>query len=651
MALLFCALGVACLVAAVRLPARASAREPGIGAGFLLLAMAYTGLWSDFQTRFRAGADPVQDAWVLSTVTKNLLERPGRLFDGNVFHPSYDSVLYADPLLGPALLVLPLRALTDSPAALYNAALLLGLALASYGFYRLGLHLTGEPAAALLAGIAIPYTAQQMHHLKLSHLPYLSIEGFPFLLLGLLKLFERPGPGPALLTALGFAFQAGTDGYYAFCSAGLALLVAAWGWRRLLDRRLVAWAALAAVSGSALVLPYVLGFRRLSAEAQMSRGLDWSLAYSTDLKTSLWRSDALLYRGLLDGPNPSQGGPLFPGLLVAGLALFGLRRGARAHVRLLALVAAVFFLLSLGPELRFGGESIAPLPFKLLFEHVPFFNAMRHPTTLAVPALMAVSLLAVLGLHSLGWARRPAALSLVLAAAVAETLPPEPERHDRGSQLPAVYAYLKTQPPGAILELPFSGNYDYEWWAIRHRMPIVNGELGFEPRWFAELHFLIGKEWERRPPHQDMEGWRSLSFLKGQVPLRYLVLHRGVSGYLATNVEATRRTFELLQATADGARVYRVRRGGLGPELRRRFRDDQLGSGRLLTTIGGPEGTAVQAWLGDVPLGERALSPEPREIVWSFPKSAVPRRALATLRLAAADGQARFELFDVEPLP
>lgn len=648
MAIALALAGALCLVAAALLAKRPAARDAIVFAGYLILALAYSGLWSDFATRFRAGNDPIQDAWVLSTVTSNALSQPLRLFDGNVFFPSYDSVLYADPLLGPAALVLPLRALTDNPALLYNTALLLGLALAGFGFFRLGLHLTGDPRAALLAGITVPYTAQQMHHLAHGHLPYLSIAGFPVLILGLLLLFEKPGPGPALLTGLAFAFQAGTDGYYAFSSAFLSLLVALWGVRRLRDPKLLLWAGVSAAIGVALILPYVRGFSGLKQEAEMSRGLDWSLAYSTDLATSLFRSDALLYRGLLDGPNPSKGGPLFPGLLVLGLAGFAVARVRDSHVRLLLLVIGVFFLLSLGPELRFGGRSLFPLPFKLLFERVPLFNAMRHPTTLALPALMALSLLAVLGLSALGWARRTAVLAALLALAVAETLTETPSRLNRGYQLPEAYAFLKSQPAGAILELPFEGNYGYEWWAIQHRMPIVNGELGFEPRWYAALHHLINREWDRRPPHQDMEDWRSVAFLKGQIPLRYLILHRGVSGYVGTNIEATRRTFERLHATADGAVIYRVRRGGVGPELRRRFRDDQLQGGRIVTRIRGPEGTAVIALINDVVLGQRALTPQAVDIEWSLPPEAVEERALSTFTLRALSG-APFELLDIEP--
>jgi hypothetical protein len=338
-------------------------------------------------------------------------------------------------------------------------------------------------------------------------------------------------------------------------------------------------------------------------------------------------------------------------LLVAGLALVALRRVRGPQTRLLLLIAAFFFVLSLGPELRFFGRSLFPLPFKLLFERVPLFNAMRHPTTLALPALMAVSLLAVLGLHALGWARRTGALAALLAVAVAETLTATPARIDRGAVLPEPYVFLKSQPAGALLELPFAGNYAYEWWAIRHGMPIVNGELGFEPRWYAELYHLIEREWDRRPPHQDMEDWRSVAFLKGQVPLRYLILHRGASGFVRTNVDATPRSFERLHAAADGSIVYRVRRGGSGVELRRRFRDDQLGGGTIVTRLRGREGSVVMAWLNDVALGERALTEEAADVTWSLPPQAVEPRAVNTFRLRAVDGSTRFELLDVEAGP
>jgi hypothetical protein len=164
------------------------------------------------------------------------------------------------------VLVLPLRPFTDNPVLLFNAALLAGLTLTGYGFYRAGVRLTGGRGAALLAGIAVPYTAQQMYHLGLAHLPYLSIAWFPFLILSLLWLLDRPGPWPALATGVTFALQAGTDGYYAFCSVFLAVLTAVWQWRRFREPKTWLWTSAAAALGTVLLLPYVLGFSSLKEE-------------------------------------------------------------------------------------------------------------------------------------------------------------------------------------------------------------------------------------------------------------------------------------------------------------------------------------------------------------------------------------------------
>jgi hypothetical protein len=630
------------LAAVHRFSDRPRVREALVGLAFAVLAVLHSGVWSRVATEFRAGNDPIQDAWVLSTVTHNLLTRPFRLFDGNLFHPSYDSVLFADPLLGPAALVLPLRAFTDNAALLYNAALLIGLTLAGYGFYRLALRLWGDAPAALLAGFVVPYSAQQMHHLELAHIPYLSIAGFPFLMLGLLELMERPRAGAAVLTGLAFAWQAGTDGYYAFACVFLSLIVAAWGWRRFREGRTWTWCTAAAAIGGLLILPYVRGFARLRAEADLSRGLDWALRYSTDLGISLFRSHSLLWHRVLAGPE-LPGGPLFPGIVVLTLAGIGIYRGPGRYRTLLLGIVAFFFVLSLGPELRVGGRSLFPLPFGLLSSHLPFFNAMRHPITFTLPATMALALLAASGLAKSGLGARPAALGAVLLLVIGETLVPRPPRQDRGRELPEAYVFLQQQPRGGVLELPFEGNYTYQWWAIRHHLPLINGETGFEPKRYAQLHHLITKEWDRKPAHQDMEGWTSLGFLKGQFPIRYLVLHPNTDGYMRSHVDATPSTFELLRETAAGDRVYRVRRGGKGATLKRRFRDDALRGATLRAIVSGPAGATLVATLNDAPLGTSELSPDAREVRWAIGEAALVR-GLNTVELAAASDGAPVEL-------
>lgn len=617
-------------------------REALIVAFYAGLSVVYTGLWSDWTTRCLAGVDPVQDALVVHTVSRQLLFEPGQLFEGVPFFPSHKSILYADPLLGAAVLVLPIRPFTDNPVLLFNVALLAGLTLTGYGFYRLGLRLSGDRGAALLAGIAVPFTAQQMYHLGLAHLPYLSIAWFPFLILSLLWLLDRPSPGSALATGVTFALQAGTDGYYAFCSVFLAILTAAWRWRAFRELKTWIWVGVAAAIGTVLLLPYVTGFAALKGEATMHRGIDWSLEWSTDLACNLFQSQAYLWRGILDAPSYSKGGPLFPGLTVLVFAALGLRRPRGPYVAWLAAIVVFFFVLSLGPELRFRGAALIPvaMPYRFFWDHVPFFDAMRHPTTFAVPGVMGLALLATLGLARSGLTRRAGLLALVLAAMVAETLTPPPRRDDRGP-LPEAYRFLATQPPGAILDLPLDLASTWQWWAIYHQRPIVNGQLGFEPDLYVRLDRLIRREWARKPAGQDMEDWSSVRLLKAQVPITYLILHTraGLSGYLTSNVDASRRAFELIHESPEGDRVYRVRRGGRAAVLRRHFRDDQVAAGRLTAVVSGTEpGAMLRVEWNDELLEERPLGAEPEPVEWALAAGRV-RYGINRLVLKTAAGE------------
>src|SRR5262249_35897744 len=157
------------------------------------------------------------------------------------------------------------------------------------------------------------------------------------------------------------------------------------------------------------------------------------------------------------------------------------------RVRLLALIASVFFVLCLGPELRIFGRSLLPLPFATLFAHVPLFDAMRHPVTFATPFLMALGLLAAGGLAFSGVGRRPLVLAAILTVAAAETLHPAPIRVELPSARPEAYAWLAAQPRGPVLELPFD-DHVYQLRAIAHGLPLVNGACGsYEPPRYGAL--------------------------------------------------------------------------------------------------------------------------------------------------------------------
>jgi len=619
-------------------------REALILAGFTLMALLRTGLTRELGSRFFVGVDAVQDVWILNWVTSHFLHDRSQLFEGNNYFPSHDAILLCDPLLGPAALVTPLRFFTSNPVFLYNAAVLLVLVGASWGFYRLAWKLSGDRWAALLAGFAIPYLPQQTHHMI--HLNLLTLAGFPFLLLGLLELLERPRPAAALLTGVAFAFQAGTSGYWAFCCTFLCLVVAAWSWPSF--RRPAVWvhAAAAAAIAAMLLAPYVAGFLRHQADADLTRPPETAAGYSVDLGHGLFLSNAYLWRAV----SPGGGLSLFPGLVVLGLAGYGALRSRSPYRSLLLTIAAVFFFISLGPELRVFGHVLLPLPFAWLHEHVPLFSAIKHPVTFGEIAVIALTLLAALGLAASGLARSPLALTLMVLLSAAETWAPVPRREARGSTLPDVYRYLLAQPRGAVLELPFESESEHQWWSIHHGLQLVNGMAAFEPAWHVDVVQRIGREWRQAPGGQDMEDWSSLKILKGRVPFRYLVLHPDASGYVRANIEATRSTFEPIYDAADGSRIYRVRLGGSGPMLRRRFREDQFPAGRLTAKVRGPADGVLAVAVNGTPIARERLGPDWREVVWPVPKTALARGLnLVTLQLEGAAPGSAFELYDLSP--
>ena len=609
--------------------------EAGVFAAFLLLAAIETGIFANLGSQAFAGPDPIIDIWTLHWVATHLLADPVRLFDGNVFFPVHDAVLFSDPLLGPALLVQPLLPFTSNPVLLYNTAALLALALTSHGCWRLARAIGADGVSALVPAIAVPYCAHQVHHL--THLNLMAICGLPWLLLALLRLVERPGWRTAAAAGLAFAWQAGTSGYQAYTCAALSLTVAAWAFRAFARPRTIAWTSIAVLLAALVLAPYLVGFARVRATQGMERPVEDIVAHSLSVPEDLVRSPAYVWRRAL----PVSGDSAFPGLAVLGLAAVGVARVRDSYVRLLLLVAGVFLALSLGPYLVVGGRPVMPLPYVLLHEHVPWLGAGRHPSTFVVGTLLAIGLLAGRGLSALLVAVPIRAFILVLV--FVETLSPAPKRVDRGP-LPEAYVWLAGHGAEAVAELPFDDD-PRQFWAAYHGLCTTNGISPYAPTDHMELAQRIGHEW-RRDPAGSLEGMASLAIFKRRVPVTHLVLNPGRPPGMVRNVEATSGTFTLLHVAPDGARIYRVRRGGAGPLIRRAFREEQLRGGTLEVKLRAPAVPVV------VRLNGTELRPTPGEAL--LVRAVVPDRLLEhdanQVEIAALDGASIVTLEDVSVL-
>jgi hypothetical protein len=589
-------------------------------AACLMAAALQTGIATDFGTHLYIGPDAAQDVWALNWVTAHL-HQPSQTFEGSQYFPSRFSVLYCDPLLGPAVLVAPLRLLGANPIALYNAACVLVFALTGYASYRLALRLWGSWPAALLAAVLIAQAPPFLAHR--GHLNLVTIGGLPLVILGLLNLFEKPRLPVAVLTGLALGLQAATSGYYALIGAALAALLCAIRWRDAVRPRTASCVAAVALVAAVVVAPYVYGFLHLGREeTSVDRELSEVQHYSVDVPHSFLRTQSVLWQHVLGSAYEE---PMWPGLALPILALIGLRRPWDANVKLLAIVGAAFFVLALGPELTLFGRRTIPLPFAAL-RALPFVGTVKHPNTFMVPVWIVGGLLAARGLTRLRLP--PPATFAILAFAALETTNAWPRREPRPLEAPPEYHLLDGEPAGAMLELPSDIEPDRyaQWASIFHGRPTVNGNGAFCPESYNRLFRVIRKEWDVKEPAPQQRS-EAFSYLLSRYPIRYVLARRGTPGHIVRNLDATPAAFELLREAADGARLYRVHNGGRGRALRRWLRADQL-RGPVAATLRGAPGARFRLTLHAhderaAVLDERALTGAVETLTWRVPPERV----------------------------
>ncbi len=244
---------------------------------------------------------------------------------------------------------------------------------------------------------------------------------------------------------------------------------------------------------------------------------------------------------------------LFLGLTTMVLAAFGSVLALRRHdptIRAYLWTGVIVLLFAFGPVLQFSTSTGAPLisgpynpnaaqsyppatpmPWLLAYYALPGFKGLRVPARLIGVLLMVLTLLAAYGVAWLqeNLRRRTVVRCLLLLIPLAlllEAVPAYlPVTHvPTGNSIPTVYQWLAThggQEP--IVELPMAHldeNFAtkdeawYDYYAIYHPHPIVNGWSGYRPPLTTHIAGVL-----LNFPSQD-----SLAILK-QHGIRYVVLH------------------------------------------------------------------------------------------------------------------------------
>jgi len=477
-----------------------------------------------------------------------LITDPLHLYNTNAFYPLKYTLAYSDSNIPAGLLAAPIYLLTGNGILANNLLVLGTFVLAATGIYALVGLLAGNRAVAFVAGLAYAFLPYRFAHLW--HLNQLGHAWTPWALFVLVLLIQRQRWRYAITFGLLFAVQVLTSFYVGFqivFAIVFTLLVAVVAEPRIRNWRFLGQLVAAALLALALILPLAWPYVLVRDQQGLERTLVEAEQYQATPQSYLRVQAGNRFWNWL---TEKKGGEdtLFPGGLVIVGAILGLvgfrRRPAVSTAALLLLAFGV--ILSLGPTWRPGPDGGTPLPYRLLFEHFPFFKAMRVPARFGALALLALVILAGCG-AAWAWERlaprfaaRPrlavgGGLTAVLAALVLIELFTQVRlvKLDQGTEVAAPYRWLAEQPgKDPVMEFPApldDSTAAMMYWSTFHWKPIVGGYSGFVPRAHDELIHAFSNQLKR----PDGSVAEDVSYPSAEnigllqtLGVRYIVLHR-----------------------------------------------------------------------------------------------------------------------------
>lgn len=452
--------------------------------------------------------DPLLNSFILTHSARTLVREPARLFELPAFVPYHDALAFSEHLLFPSLLAWPLFAASGNALLAHNLLVLAFLTLSGYCMFLLARRLTGDAAAAAVAG-----ALYGSHTFLINEVPRVQIQAqffFPLGLLALVEHFERPRLRLAAGCAAVVLSCGLSNNYYLLYMPLLFGLALPWLLMRCPPGRRGAAAAqlaLCLLPLAAVFVPIALRYMEVAERYGFTRELPMGIGLEKYLAT---RPENWLYGETVPGVRLQTQAAHFTGFLPLALAAVAAARAWRAREQrglvVLALAGVlVFGLLSLGQDVALFGRRLGPGPYRLLFAAFPGFSLIRIPERLALLSMFWLALLAALGAQALlvraGRARAVAA-ALLVAAVAGEHLstPIRSIRLPVGDEIPEVYRWLRGERAGRVAELPFYGPWLNRldslpmYFATSSSRAIVNGYTGFYPPAYAFLRHKLSSE-------------------------------------------------------------------------------------------------------------------------------------------------------------
>jgi hypothetical protein len=381
-------------------------------------------------------------------------------------------------------------AMLFSPATAYNVWLILGFVLGGVFTYYLCLELGVSSIAAFAGGYLFTFSEYHFSHAT-GHFQLVAIQWIPLFLWAWFRLLESPSLTRAVWAAGTFLLVLFADYYY-----GLSVIVAggmALACRLLLDFRFIRnrrlWISIGVFALIVLAAagPFVWS-TAVFLRAPFS-GAHTSSEFGADL-LSPWIPGAFWRFGSITkplwstfGPPPVEGST-YLGWSALLLTAMGFRRKQDWRRWTLLAAGAVFLILSFGPEMRLAGTTIRGVfgPYHHLETIARFLRYGGVPARLSVITVLAVAVLASLGVDELLRRSRYVLLCFLLLLGVVELAPsPLP---NTPVNIPPFFESMKRLPRDyAVLDrtttLPLPNRMYYQ---TRFELPTSGGYISREPQ-------------------------------------------------------------------------------------------------------------------------------------------------------------------------
>ena len=376
-----------------------------VGASLLAIVMTWPLLIHLGSVVPRDIGDPLAEAWQPAWGGHALLHQPLHFFDANRFWPLKDSLAFGDALIGYA----PTGIIGSGPHAAmvrYDLVFLFAYALAFFGAYVLARELGLSPAGAAIAGAAFafaPYRLEQDGHLQV-----ISSGGIPLAIAFAVRGIRLKRPWWLFWAWVVAAWQVSIGWVlglpFAYGLAG-SVAIGAVAWlvrgRPALPRRMIVIGGVGALVFVAvsywIAHPYLYIADNVPASKRSPHEV---AAFSGPLKVLLtapeenwvWGSATAGFRNSL---TTLQEKTLFPGAVIVLLAVVGMFSSSLSKRTRIGIGIAAVFLIVL--ELGFREEGGLLWPYRVLYDVLPGWDAIRTPGRLATFSSLALALLAAAG--------------------------------------------------------------------------------------------------------------------------------------------------------------------------------------------------------------------------------------------------------------